>query len=246
MQVFDGHYHIHIEEDSSVLKVDRRNVIFNSLEHYYKYKHKVKLIDSITLIFDFKSEKALKEVKKLHDNKEINALKIHSRIQEIDNESFQEMLQKLIVFNPKTPIIYDAFYYGHEIEFKPALENLIQLAKTFPSLPIIVAHSGGYEMLKYFFHLRQIKNIYYDLSLSLQLLSDSSVFLDLIKLVKFTDKSKILFGSDYPDAKPGLQFDILNDICTRLNLTQKNIHKIMYENSRQLYKPKGLIDLSEN
>lgn len=246
MQVFDCHYHIHTEEEPTVLKLIGRNVIFNSLEHYYKYKHKLKLNDTITLIFDFKSEKSLEKVKELHDNKEINALKIHSRIQEIDNESFQKLLQKLIVFNPNVPIIYDAFYYGHELEFKPALENLIQLTKAFPFLPIVVAHSGGYEMLKYFFHLRQINNIYYDLSLSLQLLSDSSVFLDLIKLVKFTDKSKILFGSDYPDAKPDLQFTILNDICTKLSLTEEHVHKIMYKNSCELFKPKGLISLNNN
>ena len=151
------------------------------------------------------------------------------------------MLRELIFFKPNIPIIYDAFYYGDEIKFKPALENLIQLAKAFPYLPIIVAHSGGYEMLKYFFHLRQINNIYYDLSLSLQLLWDSSVFLDLIKLVKFTDKSRILFGSDYPGAKPDLELSILRDVCNKLNLSQEQIHQIMYQNSVQLFKPKELV-----
>lgn len=237
MKIFDCHFHISAKDNLTPLKVEGRNIIFNSFEDYDKHKKNVKSSDSISLIFDFKSEKNLSRLKKLHDNKKINALKIHSRIQKIDNKSFKELMDKLLEFNPQVPIIYDAFYYGDDIEYKPDLKNLIELAKTFPTSPIILAHCGGYEVLKYFFHLRQLKNIFYDLSLSLQLLSDSSVFLDFIKLIKFTDKTRILFGSDYPYAEPALQFQILTEICVNLNLTQKEINQIVYSNSIKLFNP---------
>lgn len=128
------------------------------------------------------------------------------------------------------PIIYDAFYYGDEIQFQPNLKELVNLVKAFPNRRFIIAHAGGYEILKYYFHLRTLTNVGYDLSLSLQYLEDSSCRQDLKKLIKFTSKEKLFFGTDYPFASPSNQVQILNQIFYELGLTDKEKEGIFNNN----------------
>jgi predicted TIM-barrel fold metal-dependent hydrolase len=128
------------------------------------------------------------------------------------------------------PIIYDAFYYGEDIIYQPNLKELIKLVNEFPERKFIIAHAGGYEILKYYFHLRTLTNVGYDLSLSLQYLEDSSCREDLKKLIKFTPKEKIFFGTDYPFASPSNQVQILNQIFNELGLTEDEKEGIFCNN----------------
>jgi predicted TIM-barrel fold metal-dependent hydrolase len=83
--------------------------------------------------------------------------------------------------------------------------------------------------------LRNLENVYYDLSFSLQYLSDTSCFLDLIKLIKYTNKNKIMFGSDHHWASAKFQFEILNGIFDKLQLNQEEKQKILYDNSQEVF-----------
>ncbi|MCZ2139880.1 MAG: amidohydrolase family protein, partial [Bacteroidia bacterium] len=163
-------------------------------------------------------------------SEKIQAIKIHSRIQQIRTNDYHELLHTLKNINSNIPIIYDAFYFGNDIEFQPSLEGLIYLAKGLPNTKFIVAHAGGYKMLEYFFHLREFKNIAYDLSFSLQYLIDSSCMVDLIKLIKYTPKEKLFFGSDYPYADPTIQYNNLLEILTNLKVSSKQIEAIFTTN----------------
>ena len=111
------------------------------------------------------------------------------------------------------------------------------LARQHRDRPFVIAHCGGYEILKYFFHLRPLPNIYYDLSFSLQYLRDSSLYTDLVKLIKYTDKSKVMFGSDYPLADPNLQLEILLGVFDELKLSTQEREKILFRNAESLFAP---------
>ena len=119
--------------------------------------------------------------------------------------------------------------------YQPSLQSIINIAQEFPDKKIIVAHSGGHKVLEYFFHLRTLENVYYDLSFSLQYLSDTSCFLDLIKLIKYTNKNKIMFGSDHHWASAKFQFDVLNGIFEKLQLNQEEKQKIVFDNSQEVF-----------
>lgn len=162
--------------------------------------------------------------------KKISALKIHSRLQQISAEDYPALLKHLKKLNTDTPIIYDAFYYNSDLLYQPSLSFLITLATKFPKIKFIVAHAGGYNILQYFFHLRDLKNIAYDLSFSLQYLQDSSCYTDLVKLIKFSNRDKLFFGTDYPLAAPGKQFEILNNILQHLRYTDQEKENVFCNN----------------
>lgn len=234
MKIFDCHCHIEKGLGNYDLSdVAHKNIIFNSIADYEKYIAEVKKEDSVSLIFDFK--KNLDYVLEKVNASNISALKIHSREQKLTEADYPALIDKLALVKKNIPIIIDAFYFDHHLQYQPSLKSIIDIAEKFPSKKIIVAHSGGHKILDYFFHLRTLNNIYYDLSFSLQYLSDSSLLQDLIKLIKFTPKDKIMFGSDYHWASAKYQLDILNKILNDLNIDQSEKEKILFHNAYELF-----------
>jgi hypothetical protein len=233
MKIFDCHTHIEQGFDTYDLSgVSNKNVIFNSIESYQKHRQLVSSSDVVSLIIDLQqTDFVLQEVHKGH----VNGLKIHSRDQRLTDGDYAYLLKNLSLFPDYLPVILDAFYYGDEIQYQPSLTKIIEFAKFYPQKKFVIAHSGGYEVLKYFFHLRPLKNIYYDLSFSLQYLSDTSCFSDLKKLIKFTDTSRVMFGTDFFWASPKLQLEVLDSIFSTINLSIQDQHKILYDNARHIF-----------
>jgi len=93
MRLFDCHFHIEKGLASYDIAVSGKNVIFNSFESYHQHKALVKEEDSLSLIFDYRNN--LAEFKHLHDAGEIDALKIHNRIQRIKATDQPELLHHL-------------------------------------------------------------------------------------------------------------------------------------------------------
>jgi hypothetical protein len=234
MKVFDCHTHIENGFSGYTLQdVVSRNVIFNSVASYREHIRTVAGSDCTSLIFDCRNN--VDFVVGEANKGKISALKIHSRIQELTTNDYPLISEKLSLTPATLPVIVDAFYYGDALEFNPSLSAIIMLAKQHSGRPFVIAHCGGYEILKYFFHLRPLHNIYYDLSFSLQYLRDSSLFTDLIKLIRYTDKKKIMWGSDYYLASPEVQLKILLDIFDDLKLGADDRERILYGNAELLF-----------
>ncbi len=217
--VFDCHLHVEGGIESYDLNLSGGNIIFNSIDSHKQHAAKYEGFYH-TLIFDFKHNPEY--IQHCIDRNTIHALKIHTRLQKIPFTEYDEMIRSLKMFDNTVPVIYDAFYSHGNLDYQPSLKGLLKLLDAFPERRFIIAHSGGYNILKYFFHLRGYKNVGYDLSFSLQYLSDSSCYLDLIKLIKFTDKHRIFYGSDFPSASPSLQYTILNDICKLVSISDSD------------------------
>ena len=187
MKLFDCHVHVEKGLDKYDLEPDYKNIIFNTIESYSThFEQYVSEKHFFSLIYDFKGQ--IDFVLEQIEQKKVQALKIHSRFQEISDDEHHTLINHLGETKVNLPIIYDAFYFGKGYQYQPNLFRLIDMLEAFPDRKFIVAHSGGYEIIKYFFHLREFSNVYYDLSLSLQYLHDSSQFADLKKLIRYTDK----------------------------------------------------------
>lgn len=226
-KVFDCHIHVEQGVEKYVLPLSGGNIIFNTIQGYEALAAKYPGFHH-SLIFDPKQP--VEFYKRLVADKKIVALKIHSRLMKIGLEDYTVLIEGLNKLDCQIPIIYDAFYYGAELDFQPSLAGLIELIKAFPERKFIVAHSGGYEILKYFFHLREFENVGYDLSFSLQYLADSSCMADLIKLIRFTPKERIFFGSDFPYANPEMQLNTLLEITDQLEITEQDRYGILTTN----------------
>lgn len=234
MKIFDCHAHITESFAKYHLEVVGKMVIFNSFEDFDLNSTKIEKQDAKAIILDFRNN--FQRVKSLVETKQVNALKIHSRIQRIAETDLDLVLEHISLLNTKLPIIYDAFYYGPDLDFQPSLHHLTTIAKTFPQNPIVVAHCGGHKVLEYFYHLRPLTNIYYDLSFSLGYLKTTSAYQDLQNLIRFSDKTKVMFGSDFPFTDPVSQFQNFKQIAADLLLNDQEVNQIVLENAHSLYK----------
>ncbi len=227
MSIFDCHIHVQEGLENYNMDMNNGNVIFNSISDYTNFNTQYTALYH-SLIFDTSVE--LQFYNDLIINKKIQAIKIHSRLQKISVDKYSGLISTLQKLDSNIPIIYDAFYFGSDLKYQPSLSGLIKLIKAFPKRKFIIAHAGGYEVLKYFFHLREFKNVGFDLSFSLQYLHDTSLSQDLMKLLKYTENHKIFYGSDYPYANPKLQFENLYFYFDKLNFNSKSIDGIMNSN----------------
>lgn len=224
--VFDCHYHVGTGMEYDIDCVGK-NIIHNTVEDYLQnYQSITDTYHSI--IFDYKNHFEL--VYTACESNAVIAVKLHSRLQRIQSEDLVEIGKKLSILPDRIAVIYDAFYYGTELNFQPNLHFISSLISRFPQKKFIIAHAGGYEVLKYFFHLRPYKNVGYDLSFSLLYLHGTSCFLDLKKLIQYTDKSRLFFGTDFPFASPSQQLALLKSIFADLHLNEAECDRILRTN----------------
>lgn len=228
--IFDSHLHVEQGLGDYDIPLDGGNIIFNSFEAYTTYKEAYSNFFH-TLIFS--DQKGPEFYNNLFKKNEIVALKIHSRLQSIKKEDYPKLADALQKVDERVPLIYDAFYFGSELSVQPCLEGFINLVKAFPKRKFIVAHAGGYEVLKYFFHLKKYQQVGFDLSLSLQYLEDTSCRIDLIKMIKFIPHKRLFFGTDFPEASPKKQLDIMLKIAHGLQLPEKKLNGILRENWKE-------------
>lgn len=233
MKIFDCHCHIEEGLEGYDIQAERMNVIFNSLENYRNFENKVPEGSVITIILDLRRPQEVMELCK--NDPRIRGLKIHSRIQRLTHNDYSKLNVWLNEFDSAMPVIYDAFYYGHELEYQPNLGEFIHLARNHTDRNFVVAHAGGHKTLEYLLQLRTLKNIYYDLSFSLAYLEGTSVAQDLYHLIKVTHKKRIIFGTDFPHIEVRKQFDIASKLVLLMELTPEDTDLIFYENAASVF-----------
>ncbi len=235
MKIFDCHFHIDKGLGDYNILSEKKNIIFNSVHHFQTNTHDIGNDNYISLIYDFKDNYEL--IHKLIDGNMIDGLKIHSRIQKIKETDYQHLFDVYeSMQNCRLPVIIDAFYYGSDLEFQPNLNRIIEMVKLFPESKFIIAHSGGIKVLEYFLHMKNLKNVYFDLSFSLSYLRNSSVFKDYKVLIKYANHDNLLFGTDYPYINAEDQLKIFMEIVSELRLSDDSINRMLYKNSNLLFK----------
>jgi predicted TIM-barrel fold metal-dependent hydrolase len=234
MTIFDAHYHVIPTEKNYNIIVEGKNIIFNELELYYEYKNKIKDSEKTTLIFDYKNN--FDKIKSELIEGRLDGHKIHSRRQQLTKLDYPKLFEHFEeIASYKKPVVIDAFYFGDDLECQPSLTAIIQFAKKFKDNTVVIAHSGGYRVLEYLQHLRHIPNIVFELSFSLSYLKHSSVWQDYKLLIRFADRSRIIFGTDFPyiDAKD--QLETFLDIATDLKIGDTDVEKMLFLNAKHIF-----------
>jgi predicted TIM-barrel fold metal-dependent hydrolase len=212
------------------------------------FKEQVKDLEGFILILNNEEEKALFEksffdsytelfplsaiainyelansrfLEKINDSNIKLGIKLHPRLSNITLDKFSAIAS--FIENIKFDfIIIDCFYYGSSLESHINLELSIFIAKYFKNTKIILAHGGGHKVLEYMLYTRDLKNIYFDFSLTSNYLKNTSVRQDILNFIKFNYK-KVFFGSDYPDFTVKKSIDTYIELLqdTELNVEQK-------------------------
>jgi len=232
--LFDAHVHVERGLDGYGLATAGKNVIFNEVASYRAHAGARRAAgDRVTLVLDLGADREFVAGEARAGR--VDALKVHSRIQRLAERDWEAVYARIGELPAELPIVVDAFYFGKELAFQPRLPAIAELLARFPERRVVVAHSGGYRVLEYFFHLREFENCYYELALSLQYLEDSSAMLDLKKLVRFTDRSRIVWGSDYPFGSPVRQLEIFLELCRGLRVGEDELHRMLFANANALF-----------
>lgn len=234
MRIFDNHFHIDQGLKDYDIDIVKKNIIFNFFEQFESRNTEAEVNDTITLIFDY--NKKLNEIQNYAEKSQIQGFKIHTRLQKISTDDYPDLFDAFqTVEKYKLPVIIDAFYTGHNFSIQPNLSRIAEMIQLFPENNFVIAHSGGIKALEYFMHLRKLPNVYFDLSFSLAYLQHASVYQDFKTLIRFGDKEKILFGTDFPFISAKNQLTAFIDIARELVLSEQHIDNILFANSDRVF-----------
>jgi predicted TIM-barrel fold metal-dependent hydrolase len=234
MRLFDAHFHIDRGADGYSLQPECRNWIFNRIDQYKEWTDKVPAGDTQTLIFDFQKQQDWVVAEAASGR--IQGLKIHSRLLGIREHNYPDLFDAYSrVAHLKLPTVIDAFYIGHEMDIQPNLQRIAEMVSLFPDNTFIIAHSGGIRVMDYFLHLKNCPNVVFELSLSLSYLKHASVFADFGVLLRFGDRNRIIFGTDYPYVDAHDQLLCFLQLADSLKMPESDREKILYTNAKELF-----------
>ncbi|MDE6967562.1 MAG: amidohydrolase family protein, partial [Clostridia bacterium] len=124
------------------------------------------------------------------------------------------------------------FHTGDERYDFSAPRRLAKVAKDFPNLKCIAAHFGGYSRWKEIDCYLGLDNIFFDTSSALFKLTPD----EATEMINKFGEDKFMFGVDFPmwDHKEEMErFD-------KLNLTDTQRSKILYQNAIKFYQIKNI------
>lgn len=234
MRLFDAHFHIDRGAEGYNLQPQHRNWIFNRTDQYVEWTAKVPTTDTQTLIFDYKKQEEYVVSEALSGR--IQGLKIHSRLMKLQDHDYPDLFDAYSrLSHLKLPTVIDAFYIGGEMEVQPNLNRIAEMVGLFPDNTFIIAHSGGIRALEYFLQLKNFPNVVFELSLSLSYLKHSSVYADFWVLLRFADRNRIIFGTDFPYVDAQDQLKVFLKMADDLNISETDRDKILFGNACGLF-----------
>jgi len=170
---------------------------------------------------DLEQEESSYKILETHFNNGFCGVKVHSGIHLVKvPRDILKLASFMQDFNKNFPLF---------IHFTPKFsafggissKDLAKLAKSFPTLPIIIGHAGlAMEFaIDFGLTLKQYKNIYFETSCSIPYA--------ILSLIKTVGHKRLLFGSDAPVTNP-LKLEIDKILCLPITNDQKQ--DIFYNN----------------
>jgi uncharacterized protein len=154
-------------------------------------------VDVNSLISQINIEEAINQIYSLG----LCGIKIHPRLQKVipNSEIIDRVIEQAV--NKKLPVVFCGYQQClcHQIHLEQlAPYNYDYIAKRHPEAKIIIAHMGGHRALDAYFVSKSNPNVYLDTSYIFKALRETSVYQDLIFILRNLDK-KVIFGSDFPE-----------------------------------------------
>ena len=160
-------------------------------------------------------------VKKLTDSYEFAVLKLHPRLHNYDplDNKCLTLLEQVAAAQRPFPIWLDTFFHSIKTPLqKSPSETVHELSVRFPNLIFVLLHAGGSHVLNFYDAIKNLPNVYLDLSYTLVKYAGSSIAIDLQWLLGCFEK-RILFGSDFPEVS-------ISEALNQFNVLAKNLNAI--------------------
>lgn len=166
----------------------------------------------------------------------VRGIKVHPRLQELRFEALS-LLEPVArrCGDLGVPLVVCSFAGGPDLFRGRTLELCHELAQAARDTAIVMAHAGGHRALDALMVLKANPNIFVDLSFSPIYFAGSSVALDLEYLVRRADPSRVLFGSDFPEAPIGDTLAWLEGVFDRAATPATARQSILHGNAARLF-----------
>ena len=149
-----------------------------------------------------------------------------------DDRFFAALHANASLESPLVVMVCSYLNGSHTGHFIDAAAFFFNLAKQFPTTNFIVAHGGGFDLLRVIETCKALPNIYFDLSYTICRYQETAIDAEIRWLCSKYDR-RILWGSDFPEVSPV-------EALKRINLLTENLHfdkreNICGNNIKQLY-----------
>lgn len=247
--VCDSHYHLNMKMKNPVVElcgtferglINRCVLILNEKEEMECLFNNYKLIEKhlnkihFALLLDPHDSSTFEYFKEIFDSKGIRvSIKLHPRISDIKKADFDKVIELLAKYEYKN-IIVDGIFYGSCIDNFIAIELVIFLAEKLKNKKIVLAHFGGHKVLEALLYTRQLNNVFYDISCSVCYFRGTSVMMDLMHSVKYSER-RVMIGSDYPMFTIEEACGSFEEINVNCEFREEILNLIYWENARNIY-----------
>lgn len=152
----------------------------------------------------------------------LKGVKLHPEFQNfiIDDDNMLDIYRAV---EGKLPIL---MHMGDENKTSSSPAKLARILDMFPDLVVIAAHFGGYQMWDQSLECLVGRNVYFDTSSSLFMLSKENA----TEIIRRHGAERILFGSDYPMWSHKEEMERF----LSLDLTEEEQELILWENASRL------------
>lgn len=246
MKVIDAHCHlpknksveelIHLMDKSRVEKAllilntkEDQDALWDQIDLLLRYKARL----GIAVGYDIRIPDIDEYYQRLRDLGIPCMLKLHSRIMRYTLEDIPDILSRMENISFST-VMVDGFDHGHHLENLICLELLVAVAERFADRRIVFAHAGGINILKTMLCTRTLKNVYYDFSLTVPYLFNTSIHQDMLHFLRYNHE-KVMFGSDYPDFTVDVSLEKFHILFQELGFEDDLIKNILYQNALNIY-----------
>ncbi len=148
----------------------------------------------------------------------LKGLKLHPRLQnfELTDPSILPVFKKCA--DLAIPAIIDAFPGTTKKDGASVPIQIGKIADSVPDAKIIIAHAGGYKVLDSLFVAKNHRNIFLDLSFSLNYFQSSSIEQDIGFVIKKLGADRCIYGSDHPEMSLDTTYEQSVNLLKKFNL----------------------------
>jgi len=178
--------------------------------------------------------KAIEELEKAIIKYELRGLKLHPRFQMFkpNDERLFRLYKK--VEELEIPIIFDCIL-NRPAPLKDQLPVLYDdVARIIPDTPIILAHMGGFRFLDALAVANKNKNIYIDVSLTLEYFYRTPFQEHMRFVLEKIGYDRVIYGSDFPERNLTESLFKIRKILVEFGVNKSSLSNIFGKNIRKL------------
>lgn len=165
----------------------------------------------------------------------MHGVKLHGRRQGFGNEHLPGLIsvvEQAAEFD--VPVLIDAFPYGDTFFRIQEVRMINDVAAAVPKARIILAHCGGVTCIDALMAVRANANIVVDVSFTPVWFAGSSVYTDLVFVLKKIGPHRILHGSDAPDVKPLRALEETHSLIRQCGFSESDAALILGANAERV------------